>query len=247
MDRAKLEAGVRAATVPWRERKPALKTEAPHKWRQYLLGGWRRRANTPEVAALDASKLRIAEQLVDEWVKAHPTVTLPVAFDSWDTHPAFWRYLDETLHRPSVGTRTDDHELDLATGRQRLEDFAQHLTQEHPDARKTGGAPVFRSIRIASQGEEEHYYSYCAPHKIHNFGRHRVVINHRRADLTDSPGYSRCNRLNWHASGITPIRRHRWPVAVYHEEGKAEGLDQDQIRDVAAIERQVACVAGVSS
>ena len=55
------------------------------------------------------------------------------------------------------------------------------------------------------------------------------------------------NRLYWQAPGITRIRRHRWPVEVYHEEGKAEGLAQYQLRDFQAIERHVACVAVVYS
>jgi hypothetical protein len=47
----------------------------------------------------------------------------------------------------------------------------------------------------------------------------------------------------WQAPGITRIRRHRWPVEVYHEEGKVDGLDQYQVRDFEAISRHVALVA----
>jgi hypothetical protein len=53
--------------------------------------------------------------------------------------------------------------------------------------------------------------------------------------------------LFWHSKGITRIRRHRWPVEVYHEEGKAEGLDQYQLRSFSAIQRHVALVAVVYS
>jgi len=49
------------------------------------------------------------------------------------------------------------------------------------------------------------------------------------------------------AAGLTRIRRHRWPVEVYHEEGKAEGLDRYQLRDFRGLERQVALVAVVYS
>jgi len=73
------------------------------------------------------------------------------------------------------------------------------------------------------------------------------VINHREADLSDSPVCLIANRLYWHAPGITRIYRHRWPVEVYHEEGKAEGLDQYQLRDFGAVERHVALVAVVYS
>ncbi len=38
-----LEQGLRAAGIALKDAKQALKTEAPHKWREYLLGVWRRR------------------------------------------------------------------------------------------------------------------------------------------------------------------------------------------------------------
>ena len=41
--------------------------------------------------------------------------------------------------------------------------------------------------------------------------------------------------------------RHRWPVEEYHKEGKAEGLDQYQMRDFDAIEKHIAFVALVYS
>ena len=78
-------------------------------------------------------------------------------------------------------------------------------------------------------------------------GKQRLVINHNQADLADNPVFYISNRLVWQAAGITRIRRHRWPVEVYHEEGKAEGLDQYQLRDFSAIERHVALVAVVYS
>jgi hypothetical protein len=65
------------------------------------------------------------------------------------------------------------------------------------------------------------------------------------ADKTDL--FSSANRLVWQAEGITRIRRHRWPVEVYHEEGKAEGLDKYQLRNFSAIQRHVALVAVVYS
>ncbi len=46
---------------------------------------------------------------------------------------------------------------------------------------------------------------------------------------------------------MTRIRRHRWPVAVDHEEGTEEGREQYQGRDFAAISRPVALGAVTSS
>ena len=242
-----LEHGLVAAGLRLKESKQALKTEAPHKWRNYLQGIWRRHQDQPEVAVLYQSKLLIAEQLLQAWVTAHPEWRLPVAFDHWYTQPGFCQYLDQTLRLPYVGTLADDDPIRLQRGVQRLDQFAEHLKQEHLTALKQARSPVFKPITIRYKGDREHYFSYCATHRFPTFGRQRLVINHRQADLSDSPVYYISNRVSWQAAGITRIRRHRWPVEVYHEEGKAEGLDQYQLRDFQAIERHVALVAVVYS
>jgi hypothetical protein len=187
--------------------------------------------------------LRIAEQLLVHWVQLQPDLKLPVTFDNWYTQPAFCRFLDDTLHLPYVGTLSDEDQVILKHGTERLDVFAARLKQEHLQ----GERPVFKPITIHYKGQPEQYYSYCATHRLHNFGKHRLVINYRRADLSDNPVFFMSNRLYWQAPGITRIRRHRWPVEVYHEEGKAEGLDQYQARDFQAIERHIALVAVVYS
>jgi hypothetical protein len=240
---AQIEAGLRAAQIALKASKQALKQSEPAKWRQYLLGVWRRHQNKPEVAALYDSKLRIAERLLTQFVQAHPDLKLPVAFDSWYTQPGFCHYLDQQLQLPYVGTLTADAQVVLKTGTEKLSDFAQRLKQEQLQVAQP--MCIFHPITIAYKGEREPYYSYCATHRIHNFGKVRLVINHRQADLADKPVFYITNQLHWQAAGITRIRRHRWPVEVFHEEGKAEGLDQYQLRDFAAIERHVALVAVV--
>ena len=118
---------------------------------------------------------------------------------------------------------------------------------EHQEALQQGQPPVFQPITIPYKGASETYYSYCQTHRIQNMGKQRLVINYQQADLGDSPIYLISNRLVWQAPGITRIRRHRWSVEVYHEEGKAEGLDRYQLRDFSAIGRHVAMVAVVYS
>jgi hypothetical protein len=238
-----LEAGLKAAGVPLREGKAALKQAEPPKWRQYLLGVWRRHQHEPAVQPLYQSKLLIAPQLLTQFVAAHPGLTLPVTFDNWYTQPAFCRFLHRTLQVPYVGTLAEDDQVLLASGATRLDAFARHLHAEHQHALIHGKTPVFHQITIGNKGEKETSYSYCHTHRIHNFGKQRLVINHRQADLSDTAKFFISNKLNWQAPGLTRIRRHRWPVEVYHEEGKAEGLDQDQVRDFAAISRHIALVA----
>jgi hypothetical protein len=248
VDLAQLEAGLRAAQVPLKVSKEALKDSAPAKWRSYLLGVWQRRQQQrPELRALYDSKLSIAQQLLQQWVTTHPDAQLPVTFDNWFTQPAFCRFLAQTLRLPYVGTLAETDKVNLKTGQQTLKEFAARLKQEHLEALAHGGKAVFQRITITYKGAQETYYSYCQTHHIHNFGKQRLVINYDRADLTDTPVFYISNRLVWQAAGITRIRRHRWPVEVYHEEGKAEGLDQCQLRDFSAIQRHVALVAVVYS
>jgi len=239
----KLEQGLQAAGISLRQSKFALKDGNPQKWRQYLLGVWRRHQNKPEVAALYQSKLMIARNLLSKWAKEHPELKLPVTFDNWYTQPAFCRFLDQELGLPYVGTLADDAQVILKGGWLTLAEFVQRLKQEHLQALKAGGKPVFHKIGITYKGQKEIYYSYCRTHHIHNFGKQRLVINFNREDLSDSPSFYISNRLYWQSVGITRIRRHRWPVEVYHEEGKTEGLDQYQVRDFRAIYRHIGLVA----
>jgi hypothetical protein len=238
-----IEQGLRAAGIPLKAAKLALKTEAPKKWRQYLLGVWRRHQNKPAVAALYESKLVIARKLLSAWVTEHPDLNLPVTFDSWYTQPAFCRFIDRELQLPYVGTLTNDAKVILKSGQETLEHFAQRLKEEHLQAIDAGQPGLFRKIGVGFKGQKEIYYSYCGTHRVHNFGKQRLVINHGRADLSDAPKFYNSNRLRWQAPGISRIRRHRWPVEVYHEEGKAEGLDQYQVRAFKAVYRHIALVA----
>jgi len=251
-----LEKGLLAAGIKLRDSKRTLKETMPDKWRQYVIGVWRRNLKKAGVAELYDSKPQIARQLLQQWVTTHPGYQLPVAFDSWYTQPDFCHYLDATLDLPYVGALAGDEQVVLKTGTQRLADFAARLKQEHLNPERVvpsgcrveeKGRPVFKPITISFKGEQERYYSYWATHRLHNFGKHRLVINHRQADLSDNPVCLLSNRLHWQAPGITRIYRHRWPVEVYHEESKEEGLDQYQLRDFEAIERHVALVAVVYS
>lgn len=247
-DLAQLEAGLRAAGIPLKAEKEAWKESDPRKWRAYLVRAWRRRVKQhPELGALYASKLTLAQTLLQDWVRQYPALRLPVTFDDWYTQPELCRFIDQTLGLPYVGTLSGTDKVNLKTGADTLQAFAERLKAEHLAAVPTGGRPVFQPITIRYKGERETYYTYCHTHNLHGFGRQRLVINYRQADLADAPAFFISNRLNWQAAGITRIRRHRWPVEVYHEEGKAEGLDQYQLRGFSAIERHVALVATVYS
>lgn len=248
VDETALEAGLRAAGIPLKASKESLKSEAPAKWRSYLVGVWQRRQKqVPALRKLYASKLSIAQAMLQQWVTEHPSAKLPVVFDNWYTQPDFCRFLTEELALPYVGTLADTDKINLKTGQLTLGEFAQQLKTEHLKAVATQDKPRFRPITILYKGKRETYLSYCNTHHCHHYGKQRLVINYRQADLADNPTFFISNRLTWQAQGITRIRRHRWPVEVYHEEGKAEGLDQYQLRSFSAIQRHVAFVAVVYS
>lgn len=239
----KIEIGLQAVGIKLRAAKFALKEDDPKKWRQYLLGVWSRHQAKAEVAALYESKLFIAKRKIGQFVADHPELKLPVTFDSWYTQPGFCRYLDQTLQIAYVGTLTEKNEVILQQGKQTLKAFAQQRKADHLAALEQGNKAVFRKITIRYKGDKETYYCYCRTLRIHNFGKQRLVISHSKADLSDKPRFFNSNRLFWQASGIIRIRRHRWPVEVYHQEGKAEGLDQYQVRDFQAISRHIGLVA----
>ena len=118
-----------------------------------------------------------------------------MTFDNWFTQPAFCRFLDQTLKLPYVGTLAETDKVNLKTGQTYLKDFADQLKNEHLQAMQNQGKPVFQKITIPYKGERETYYSYCNTHHIHNFGKQRLVINYRQADLSDNPIFFISNRL----------------------------------------------------
>ena len=74
VDVVKLEQGLRAANVPIKASKEAWKESAPAKWRSYLIWVWQRRQKShPEVCDLYASKLSMAQALLQQWVTDIPT------------------------------------------------------------------------------------------------------------------------------------------------------------------------------
>jgi hypothetical protein len=245
IDPEKMESGLQQAGIKLKADKLALKTSQPDKWRQYLWGVWNRRQNRPAVAALYASKLIIAKQLLRQWVSDYPEAHYPVTFDTWYTQAPFLNYLVKELHLDYVGTLGEKEILLLDDKEQSLGDFSKELKEKHEQALQQGGQALFKTITIHFKGSKETYYAYCHTHRLRGFAKQRLVITHRQSDLADDPVFYISNRRDWQALGITRIRRHRWPVEVYHEEGKAEGLDQYQLRSAIAIERHIALVAVV--
>ena len=178
-----------------------------------------------------------------EGVIVHHDLELPVTFDTWSTPPAVCRLLDKTLTLAYVGTFAGTAQGLLAAGTTAVEAFAAPLQEEPRQALKSGTTPVVRNLTLPYQGDRETSYRYCKIHHLQTCGKQRLVINQRQADRSDAAAFLISHRWQWQAHGSTRLRRHRWLVEVYHDEGTADGLEQDQVRDFPAIYRPMALVA----
>jgi len=101
----------------------------------------------------------------------------------------------------------------------------------------------FKKTTFPYKDDKKVRYAYCATHRIKDYGRQRVVIAFDKEDLSGQPYFCVSNRTDWHARGILRIFRHRWPVEVFHQEGKAEGLDKYQLRDFNAVKAHIEFVS----
>lgn len=240
-----LEAGLKSAGIKLRAGKYVLKEKDPKKWRSYLLGVWQRNQKNERVQQIYKSKLIIGRDMIQKFFEQHPEhkPTIPVTFDTWYTQPEFCAFLDKKVGVAYVGTLKDDAEIVVDKGSIPLSEFDDCLVLRHQRALQENKKPLFKPTTIKYKGEKETYYSYCHTHRIKCFGRIRLVISHRKEDLSDQPMFLVSNRKKWQAENLIRVRRHRWPVEVYHEEGKADGLDEYQVRSFEAIGKHIALVS----
>lgn len=231
-----------------------LKKEAPAKWQSYLLKRYgRKRAEPLKGTTLEVAhktKIDYARDLLDGFFAAYPGADLPVAFDPWYTCTELCAHIDKVLKKAYVGTLCNHDVLLIGAGKKeaRCDEFVKELVKQHQEALKNGKKPLFEKVGISYKGQKETYYAYCQNHHTRNFGRQRIVVSFSKEDLSDSePKFYMSNRLHWRCSGILRIRRHRWPIEVYHEEAKAEGLDQYELRQFDAVKKHVACVCAAYS
>lgn len=240
LEEALLEDGVRI-----KDKKRELREQFPKKWLKYLRYLAGKNDRLPHVQQAYQSKLSIAQQLLKDFFERYPQEDMPITFDSWYTAGWFCKWIDEELGKAYVGTLTPDTEVFLQDNQTcTLGQFAEQLKAMHLGP---GQDRAFLPITIEYKGKKETYYSYSKTHSIKGFGKQRLVINHTDENLSSNPVFYICNRLQWEALAITRARRHRWQIEVYHEEGKAEGLGQYQLRDFEAIHRHVAFIAMVYS
>jgi hypothetical protein len=212
-------------------------------WRSYMRDRFRRyQHKCPELNEVYQTKIYRGLDLLKRFYTAYPDLDLPVAMDNGYTSGDACAYIDKTLQRAYVGSLAPHHIVLLKEQQEVcLGDFAKRLVKEHQE--KAAQKPVFLKTSYTYKGEKKTVYAYCATHNFKGFDKQRLVIAYKNEDLSDAPTFSITNRYHWQASGILRIRRHRWPVETFHQEGKDEGLGDYQLRDFKAIKVHIAFVA----
>ena len=239
-----LEKALKENKVNLNEEKQKNKKEKEKEWRQYLLRRWGDyQYKKPALQKAYQSKLNLALNMLTAFKEKNPELKMPVTFDSWFTKPDFCKYIDKQLKLAYVGALSTKERVILKEGKQvKLSEFIESLNKAH-----TLEENVFEKTPIKYKGRKLVYYCYCKVHRIKNFGKKLLMISYDNEDRTGKARCFICNRHHWHASRIARISRHRWPIEEYHEEGKAQGLDQYQLRNFKAIQRHVAFINVVYS
>lgn len=226
----------------WQNRHKELK-----KWYSYMRDRYRDyQYKLSSLQEVYQTKNHIGIALLRQFQNNYPDYNFPVAMDSGFTTAQSCKIISKELKMSYVGCLKSDAVLILKGSEQKkLNEFAEQLKKEHLKAQQQAfqnTKPIFQKTSVYFKGQKLTYYAYCKTHRLKNFGKQRLVISYRKKDLTDTPLYTISNCRSWHASGILRIRRHRWPIETYHQEGKSEGLAAYQVRNFKAIHAHIAFV-----
>lgn len=216
------------------------RAENVRKWNLYMRDRFRDyQHREPQLQQAYRTKVLIGLDILRRFRRDYPRTELPLAMDHGYTSADACRIIDQELGMGYVGSLAG-HQLVKAGGSAPipLTELLVQLKAKH----RSGDTQFFKTT-VHFKDTEQTHYAYCANHHIPDFGKQRLVVSYQKEDLSDTPRYSVSNRLNWFASGILRIRRHRWPVETFHQEGKEEGLDKYQVRNTPAISTHIAFVS----
>jgi hypothetical protein len=230
------ELGIHINEEKWENR-----TTEKKKWHSYMRDRFRDyQYKKAELQKVYKSKIILGLEMLRQFRRDYPDVNLPVALDGGYTSAEACKIIDQELEMAYVGSLSEDQKVVLAGSKQiSLIEFLKQLIEQHQ-----AGKLKFYKTTVHYKGKEEIHYAYCGTHRINGFVKQqRLVISFCKEDLSDTPRFSISNQTHWHSSGILRIRRHRWPIETFHQEGKAEGLDKYQLRDFEAIKTHIALVS----
>lgn len=217
----------------------------PQKWRNYIRSRYRAGcAKHPGVMEIYKTKLHLAADLLRRFRAAHAERQFPVALDSGYTSPVLCDVICRELRMDYVGSLREDQKIadpDAPSNMITLEEWVKRLRAQQNDGAR---ADPLQKTSYPYRAERHTVYSRCLNVRVSKYkNKQRLVVSFMKEDLSDRPNFSISNRLDWHASGILRIRRHRWPVETYHQEGKAEGLEAYQVRRDKGVQTHIAMVA----
>lgn len=245
-DIEKLEAKMDELSIFLNPAKRKAKEDKPKEWKEYIIHARYRdkQFKYPQLVEVYKTKLWLARDLVDKFIAQYPDFDLPFCFDRWYTKPMLCDYIS-SKDKAYVGLLESKTNI-KPKGLQEMTvlEFANHLKEQHSQ----GTHKHFQKVGVHWRGKTTHFYAYTKTHQLPAFGKVRIVISYKKEDLSDkSPYIIITNQLKWRAAGILSVYRRRWPVEVFHEEAKAEGLDKYQIRDHTAVYKHIALISLVYS
>jgi hypothetical protein len=219
----------------WEQRK-----EQPQQWRNYIRARYKDgRKKHPGVVDIYQTKNHIGFQLIEQFKNQHPDKNYPVVLDSGFSSAELCQDIKRKLGLDYVGSLREEQYIN-----QPKTDIEIKLSDLVAQLRSQAQAGTgLQKLTFKYQDKKQECYAYFANHRIRGFDKkQRLVISFLREDLSDRPSFTFTNRLDWYPSGILRIRRHRWPIETYHQEGKAEGLEDYQVRHLKAIQSYIALI-----
>jgi hypothetical protein len=122
---------------------------------------------------------------------------------------------------------------------QRVDTVAAALRQHHPDS--------FRPVRVRCRnGDSKQFWVFTKVIRLKRYGRKRLVIIHKQADLHDTPCFLLTDALHWESGRVIETWSYRWASEIFHEFSKqVTGLEAAQVRTEEAVKRhlRLSCVA----
>lgn len=212
---------------------------APQKWRNYIRGRYKvQRRHFPKVIEIYRTKNHIAADLLQQFCTQYPDAHLPVALDSGFSSAELCEKITDELKLDYVASLKERQLIQDQNGKWRsLAEVVEQLRNplSHPDREKK-----IQKLRFRFQGKAKQAYAFFGNYRVKGYKKkQRLVISFLKEDLSDRPNFNISNRLDWYPSGILRIRRHRWPIETYHQEGKAQGLEAYQVRNEKAIQTYI--------
>ncbi len=120
-----------------------------------------------------------------------------------------------------------------------IREVASHLKENHPNS--------FREYSYQKRnGESEKVWAFTKVLRLKKYGRKRIVIMHRTADLSDEVTYFITSGISWKPPRILTTWSFRWGAELFHEFAKQSvGLEDSQCRNEESVKRHavLCCLA----